>query len=126
MAEVQSLEDADQCSQPRHHVLPLAELVGIVEVGHVNDALEIVGFGQPGDDLVDLVTDLLVALERDHVGKAPALGHVEQIALLARGLVRHIFYEQQDEDIILVLRCIHAAAQFIAGLPKGRVKFGFF
>jgi hypothetical protein len=27
---------------------------------------------------------------------------------------------------ILVLRCIHATAQFIAGLPKGGVEFGFF
>jgi hypothetical protein len=57
---------------------------------------------------------------------APALRHVEQVALLARGFVRDVFHEQQDEDIILVLRGIHAAAQFIAGLPEGGVEFGFF
>src|SRR5674476_438045 len=104
----------------------LAEFVGVVEVGHVNHALEIVVLGEPGDDLVDLVTDFLVTFERHHVRKTAALGHVEQITFLARRLVRHIFHEQQDEDVILVLRGVHAAAQLIAALPERAVKFGFF
>jgi len=32
--------------------------------------------------------------------------------------------EQQDEDVVLVLAGIHAAAQFVAALPEGGVEFG--
>jgi hypothetical protein len=38
----------------------------------------------------------------------------------------HVLHEQQDEDVILVLRGVHAATQLIAALPKGTVEFGFF
>ena len=78
-AEVEvGLEDGDQLGQAILHLLALAELVLIVEVGDVDDALQIVGLGELGDDLVDLVADLLVALERDHVVEAAALGHFDQ------------------------------------------------
>ena len=77
------------------------------------------------DDLVDLVADLLVALERDHVGEAAALGHVDQGVRLAGVLVGDVLHEQQDEDVVLVLGGIHAAAQLVAGLPEGGVEFGF-
>ena len=97
----------------------------VVEVGDVDHALEVVGLGELGDDLVDLVADLLVALERHHVGEAAALGHVEQVVLLAGGLVGDVFHEQQDEDVVLVLRGVHAAAQLVAAFPEGAVEFGF-
>jgi hypothetical protein len=37
-----------------------------------------------------------------------------------------VFDEEQDEDVVLVLRGVHAASQLIAGRPEGGVKFGFF
>jgi hypothetical protein len=58
--------------------LPEPSLLLVVEVGLVDDALEVVGLGQPADDLVDLVADLLVALELHHVGEAAALGDLDQ------------------------------------------------
>ena len=72
-----------------------------------------------------------IFLRRDAEGEAvvKVVSRVEAIApRLGREwrIVRHIFHEQQDEDVILVLRGVHATAQFIAALPKGRVKFGFF
>jgi hypothetical protein len=76
-AEVEPVEDATSLESRSCISLP-AQLALVVEVGLVDDALEVVGLGQPADDLVDLVADLLVALERDHVGEAAALGHLDQ------------------------------------------------
>jgi hypothetical protein len=75
-----------------------------------NHALELVGLGQPGDDLVDLVADLLVALERNHVGKAAAEGDFDQRVGLAGVFVGHVFDEEQDQHVVLVLRGVHPAS----------------
>jgi len=40
--------------------------------------------------------------------------------------VADVFHEQKNEDIILVLAGVHAAAELVAGGPEGRVEFGFF
>ena len=64
------LEDGDEVGEPVHHLLAAAELGGVVEVRHVG---QLVGIGQRGDDLlVDLVADVGLALERDHVLEAGA------------------------------------------------------
>jgi hypothetical protein len=42
--------------------LAAAELVSVVEVGDIDDALKVVGLCELGDDLVDLIADLFVAL----------------------------------------------------------------
>ena len=86
------VEDGDQVREPVHHLLALAQLVGVVEVGDVDHALEVVRLGELGDDLVDLVADLLVALERDHVGEAAALRDVEQVVLLARAHLSETYF----------------------------------
>ena len=39
--------------------------------------------------------------------------------------VADVLDEQQDEDVVLVLAGIHAAAQFVAAGPEGGVEFGF-
>jgi hypothetical protein len=39
---MERLEDADQLGKPIDHVLALAELVVVVELGDVDDALEVV------------------------------------------------------------------------------------
>ena len=126
-AEVQPLEDGDQLGEPVHHLLAAAELFFVVEVGDVDRALQaVVGVGQPADDLVEPVADLLVALGGDHVGEAAALaGTASRASLLAGVLVGHVFDEQQREHVVLVLRGVHAAAQFVAGLPEGGIELGF-
>ena len=38
--------------------------------------------------------------------------------------VADVLDEQQDQDVVLVLAGIHAAAQFVAARPEGAVEFG--
>ena len=125
LAEVEAgvLEDRHQVGKAVHHLFAAAQLVRVVEVGDVDRTLEVVGLGQPGDDLVDLVADLLVPLERDHVGKAAAGWNLDQRIGLAGISVGDVFDEEQDEDVILVLRGVHPAAQFVAAFPEGTVEF---
>ena len=40
-------------------------------------------------------------------------------------LVGDVLDEQHEQDVVLVLAGIHAAAQFIAGCPEGGVEVGF-
>ena len=39
--------------------------------------------------------------------------------------VRDVFDEEHEQDVVLVLAGVHAAAEFIAGGPEGRVEVGF-
>jgi hypothetical protein len=67
------LEDADQVGEAIDHLLAVAELVRVVEVGKVAARQPAVGVDQRLDDLgVDLVADVALALERDHVPEAGA------------------------------------------------------
>jgi hypothetical protein len=66
-----------------------------------------------------------VALEGDHIGKTRAFRDVDRRVRLVRVAITNVFHEEQDGDVVLVLRCIHAAAQFVAACPEGRVEFGF-
>ena len=117
------LEDGDEVGEPVHHLLAAAELGGVVEVRHVG---QLVGVGQRGDDLlVDLVADVGLALEGDHVLEAGALGDGDGRVGHAGVFVADVFDEQQDEDVVLVLAGVHAAAEFVATGPKGAVEFGF-
>jgi hypothetical protein len=116
------LEDGDQVREPINLVLPIAELGRIVKVRKIG---ELVGIGQRGDDLlVDLVADVALALERDHVLEAGARRDRDRRVGLAGVFVADVLDKQQHEDIILVLRGIHAAAQLVAALPEGAVEFG--
>ena len=66
------LEDGDQVGEAVDHLLAAAELGGVVEIGKIESSS--VGLRQRGDDLlVDLVADVGLALERDHVLEARAL-----------------------------------------------------
>ena len=47
-AEVEAVEDGHQLGEPVLHLLARAELVLVVEVGLVDDALEVVGLGELG------------------------------------------------------------------------------
>ena len=117
-AEVETVEYGNQLRKPILHFLARTELALVVEIGLIDDALEIVGIGKFADDLVDPVTDLLVALQGHHVGEAAPGGHFDDRVGLAGVLVRHVLHEQQRQDVVLVLRGVHAAAQFVAALPE--------
>ena len=105
-AKIEILEYGDQFREPVLHLLALAEFALVVEIGLVDDALEIVGLGKLAYDLVDFVSDLLIALEHRHVGEAAAVRHFDERV----GLVGDVLHEQQRQDIVLVLRGVHAAA----------------
>ncbi len=75
--------------------------------------------------LVDFVADLFIALERDHVGKAAALGDFDQRVGLTGVFVGDVFDEEQDEDIILVLRGVHPPTEFVAAFPERTIQFTF-
>jgi hypothetical protein len=119
-AEVQPLKDRDQLGQAIHHLLALAQLLFIVEVGDVDRALQaFIGIGKTADQLVDLVADLLVVLELHHVGEAAALGNFDQCIRVASVLIGNVFDEQQDEHVVLVLTSVHATAKLVARFPEG-------
>jgi hypothetical protein len=116
------LEDGDEVGEPVHHLLAAAELGGVVEVREVG---ELVGVGQRGDDLlVDLVADVALALERDHVLEAGAGRDRDRRVGLAGVFVADVLDEEQDEDVILVLAGIHTAAQLVAALPERAIELG--
>jgi len=118
------LENPDQVGEPVHHFLAGAQLGGIVEIRHVG---QLVRAGERSDDfLVDLVTDVGLALEGDHVLEAGTLGNGDRRIGLAGVLVADVLHEQQHQHVILVLARIHAAAQLVAARPEGRVQFGLF
>ncbi len=103
--------------------LPLPSLAASLKSGQVG---QLVGVGQRGDDLlVDLVADVALALEGDHVLEARALRDGDRRVGLAGVLVADVLDEQQDEDVVLVLAGVHAAAQLVAARPEGGVEFGF-
>jgi hypothetical protein len=116
------LEDGDEVGEALHHFLAATELVRVVEVRHVGQVIRLPERAE--NLLVDLVADVGLALERDHVGKARARRNRDRSVRLAGEFVADVFHEQQDEDVILVLAGIHAAAQFVAAGPEGGVQFG--
>ena len=115
--ELGLLEDADQVGQAIDHRLAFAELVRVVEVGEVAAGEAGVGVDQRLDDLgVDLVADIALALEGNHVLEAGTLGDGDGQCEVVAGavLVGDVLDEQHEQDVVLVLAGIHAAAQFIA------------
>ncbi len=77
------------------------------------------------DDLsIDFVADVALALEGDHVLEASAFWNRNRRSKVigVAVLIGDVFDEQHEQDIVLVLAGIHAAAQFIAGGPEGGVE----
>ena len=119
-------EDGDQVGEAVHHFLAAAQLVGVVEVGEVGLGELGIGLGERGDDLlVDVIADGGLALEGRHIGEARTLRDGDGGVFLPGVFVADVFQEQEDEHVILVLGGIHAAPEFVTGLPEGGVEFGF-
>ena len=78
-----------------------------------------------GCSKVDLVADLLVALQGEHVLEATTFRHFNQRIGLTGVFVGDIFDEQQNQHIVLVLRGVHAAAQFVTAFPEGVIGSDF-
>ena len=111
-------------AQAGHDLPVVAEGIEVA----LGDAAAPVAVDERLDDLgVDLVAVIGLALERDHVLEAGALGDSDGRlkALVVAVFVGDIFDEQHEQDIILVLAGVHAATQFIAGGPEGGVEVGF-
>ena len=128
-AKIEPFEDPDQLREALLHLLALAELALVEEVGLVDHALEqiVVGVGELADNLVDPLADILGPLERDHVGEASPWRHddVSKAVIAVGVLVRDVLHEQQCENVVLVLGRVHAAAQLVATLPERGVEVGF-
>ncbi|KAF5035102.1 hypothetical protein DSECCO2_589160 [anaerobic digester metagenome] len=101
--EVQAVEDRHQFGEAVLHLFPAPELRLIVEISLVDDPLEPVRLCEPADNLVDLIPDLLVALQPHHIGEASSFRHLDDRVLLPRVLIGDVFYEEQREYVILVL-----------------------
>ena len=116
-------EYGDQVGQPIHHLLAGTQFGGVVEVRHVG---QLVGVGQRGDyRLVDLVADVTLALQSNHVGKACARRDGDRRVGLICILVADVLDEKQNQDVVLVLAGVHAASQFVATRPERCVEFRF-
>ena len=96
-------------------------------MGIVDHAAEIVlpGFCQLGNDLVHFFTDIFIALQRNQIIEAATFRNRNIGIFYALKLVRNIFHEQQGQDIVFILRGVHAAPQFIAARPKRTVQLIF-
>ncbi len=121
-AEVQSLKDCHQLREPVLHLLAATELVVICKVGNVDDSAKVVGVGEAPNDLIDLVADLLVALDLHHVPERPALGNINEVVGLPRILVRDVLHEEKSQDVILVLGRVHPATKLVATAPERGVE----
>ena len=115
------LEDADQVAEAIHHRLTFTELVRVIEVREVAACKTGVGVDQGLNDLcVDLVANIAFALEGNHVLEASSGRNGDRRCKVIRVsvLVRDVLNEKHEQDVVLVLAGIHAAAQFIARCPE--------
>ena len=92
--------------------LPLPSLAASLKSG-MSDSLLALASGAD-DLLVDLVADVGLALERDHILEAGPRRDGDGREGHARVLVADVLDKQQDQDIVLVLAGVHAAAQRVA------------
>jgi hypothetical protein len=107
----------------------VAEFVRVVEVRKVAAGKAGVRVDKRLDDLgVDLVADVAVSFERNHVLEASTRGNVNGRSEVVRVsvFIGDVFDEQHEQDVVLVLAGIHAATQFIARRPESGVEFRFF
>ena len=111
------LEDGDEVGQTLDLRRTIPKFVRIVEVGKIASCQALICIDERLDDLgVDLVADVAVVLQGDHVLEAGALGnrHRRREVICVPIFVGDVLDEQHEKDIVLVLAGIHAAAQLVA------------
>ena len=67
-----------------------------------------------------------LSFQRNHILETRPRRDRDRRRRNTRILIADVLDEQQHQHIILILRCIHPAAQFVAALPEGGVEFRFF
>ena len=117
-------KDTDEVGEPLHLLHAAPHLAGVVKVRHVR---QLVGIGQRTDNLlVDLIADVGLPLEGNHILETGTFGDGDRRIGDTGILIGDVFDEQQDQHVVFILRGIHPPTQLVAGLPEGRVEFGFF
>ena len=115
------LENANQIAQAIHHRLTFTELVRVIEVREVAACKARIGIDQWLNDLcIDLVANIALALEGDHVLEARSRRNSDWRGKVIRVtvLVGDVLDEQHEQDVVLILAGIHAAAELIARRPE--------
>jgi hypothetical protein len=126
--EIGVFEDGDQVGKPFDPFVALAELVRIVEVRKIGAGQSFVGLDKRlNDPRVDQIADVRIPLERHHVLEACALRNGDRRLKIVTVtiLVRDVLDEQHEQDVVLVLAGIHAAAEFVTGGPERRIEIRF-
>ena len=108
---------SNQVAQPVNLLFALTHLFIIVKVGNGDNTGQVIGFGKFPDNLIDFVANVGLPFQLHHVFETAAFGNINQCA----AFVGYVFHKQQNQYIVLVLACIHAASQFVAACPKGAV-----
>jgi len=121
--EFRAFKDRHEAGQGIDHVLAVTELGIIEELCVVDDACQVVRFGEFRDGLVHLFANVLVVLERDEVIKTTACQDVDIGVFLPLELVGHVLHKKERQNVVLVLASVHAAAQFVTRFPERRVEF---
>ena len=108
--QFRTAENLNELTELFNHLIALAELVGVIERNLVNNATQIIGCCQLCNNLIDAFSDVLLADQLDHIVKATTLRDFDVGIVLTCEFVRNVFHEQKGEDIIFILRGIHAAS----------------
>lgn len=104
--KLRTLEYDDQPGEFVNHLLALAQLGLIVEMGIVDYAAQLIvsSFGQLSDHLIHAFADVFGAFQRNHIIKAATLWHSDVSIFHALELICDILHEKQSEDIVFVYR----------------------
>ena len=115
--QLRFLEDGDEVGKAFHLGRAFAEFVGIVKIRKVGAGKPRIVIDEGLDHLdIDLVADVTVALKGDHVLEArPLRNRYRRSKVIGVAVfIGDILDEQHEQDIVLVLAGIHAAAQLVA------------
>ncbi len=101
-------EGRDQVRESIDHFFAGAEFGWVVKVGHVR---QMVRACQWTDVLlVYLVPNVGLTLQGDHVVEARSFRNLDRSERLPRVFVADVFDEEQNQQLVFVLACVHPAA----------------
>ena len=117
--EFRTLKDGDQSSEFIHHFLTLAQLRFIIKMRIVDHATKVIiaRICKLGNHLIHLFADVFVAFQSNKIIKATAIRNCDIGIFYALEFIGYILDKQKRQNIILILRGVHAASEFIATCP---------